>query len=55
MLIRPRCPKCHKEGIMFDSKDPIDHFCLNPKCGEMINAKDVLQRIQDRISKAQSG
>jgi predicted RNA-binding Zn-ribbon protein involved in translation (DUF1610 family) len=49
MLIRPTCQHCKSNGILFDSKNPVDHFC--PKCGEMISASAVIQRIQDRIQK----
>lgn len=45
----PRCQKCNSAGLPFDSNNPVNHFC--PKCGEMINAKDCLRRIQDRINK----
>jgi hypothetical protein len=52
MLVTPRCPKCNSSGLPFDSNNPVNHFCPNPKCGEMINALDCLQRIKDRIQKS---
>jgi tRNA(Ile2) C34 agmatinyltransferase TiaS len=50
MLVKPRCQKCNAEGIPFDSKNPVNHFCQ--KCGELINADDVLQRMKKRIEES---